>query len=275
MNNRERWAAAVFSALLERERPSDFFRALLASGEMGDALPELTACVGVPQNPFYHPEGDVFEHTMLVVDCAAALRERAQNSLGFMLSALAHDLGKAVATGIRPDGRITAYGHELVGRPLCRAMLGRLTEDAGLIDYVDNMVWLHMRPNILAKCHSKKKKTRRMFDLSVCPEDLILLSRADASGKLDAPYDEACEAFLRQRLEDYRQVMALPMVTRADLIAAGMASGQALEDALDRARQLHFSGLDHKRALARVTTEAACQRRRPGVSAEMNETRQK
>lgn len=268
MKERERWAAALYTALLERERPSGFFRALLASEEMGDALPELAACVGVPQNPVYHPEGDVFEHTMLVVDCAAALRERAQNPLGFMLSALAHDLGKAVATVIQPDGKITAYGHELAGRPLCRVMLGRLGVDWALIDYVDNMVWLHMRPNILAKCHSKKKKTRRMFDLSACPEDLILLSRADASGKLDAPYDEACEAFLRQRLEDYRQVMALPMVTRADLIAAGMEPGQALEDALDRARQLHFSGVNHKRALAQVMNEAACRQK-------MNETQQK
>ena len=245
----------MFSALLERERPSAFFRALLASGEMREALPELAACAGVPQNPAYHPEGDVFEHTMLVVDCAAALRERAQNPLGFMLSALAHDLGKAVATAIQPDGRITAYGHEVSGRPLCRAMLGRLGADGALIDYVDNMVWLHMRPNILAKCHSKKKKTRQLFGLSVCPEDLILLSRADASGKLDAPYDEACEAFLRQRLEDYRRVMALPMVTRADLIAAGMAPGPALEDALARAHQMHFSGLDHKRALGQIMKE--------------------
>ena len=275
MSDREQWAAELFSALLEGERPSAFFRALLASGEMRDALPELAACAGVPQNPVYHPEGDVFEHTMLVVDCAAALRERAQNPLGFMLSALAHDLGKAVSTVIQPDGRITAYGHELAGRPLCRAMLGRLSGDGALIDYADNMTWLHMRPNILAKCHSKKKKTRRMFDLSVCPEDLILLSRADASGKLDAPYDAACEAFLRQRLEDYRRVMALPMVTRADLIAAGMAPGQALEDALACARQLHFSGFDRRRALARVLTEAACHRRRAGTSMEMNESRQK
>jgi hypothetical protein len=121
-----------------------------------------------------------------------------------------------------------------------------------------------MQPNILAKCRSKKKKTRQMFDLSVCPEDLILLSRADASGKLDAPYDDALEAFLRERLEDYRLVMTLPMADREDLLAAGFAPGEALEAALARARQLHFSGFDRLSAVRQVTAEAACGRDREG-----------
>ena len=247
--------AGLFEALLESDKPSVYLRAMLTSGELGEALPELAACVGVPQNPVYHPEGDVFEHTMLVVDCAAALRGKAQNPAGLMLAALTHDLGKAVCTQVREDGRITAYGHEVAGLPLCHALLTRLTDDAGLTDWVENMVWLHMRPNVLAKCRSKKKKTRQLFDLSLCPEDLILLSRADASGKLDAPYDEGLEAFLRQRLEDYRRVMALPMVTRDDLLAAGFSPGEALEEALARAWQLHFSGFSPEKALGQVLAE--------------------
>lgn len=248
--------APMPAVLLEWEKPSVYFRGLMDSGKLSEALPELAACVGVAQNPVYHPEGDVFEHTMLVVDCAAKLRQKARNPLEFMLSALTHDLGKAVCTQAQPDGKITAYGHELAGRPLCRRLMARLTDDAALTDYVENMVWLHMRPNILAKCRSKKKKTRRLFDLSVCPEDLILLSRADASGKLDAPYDEGLEAFLRQRLEDYRRVVALPMVTRDDLLDAGFFPGEALEGALARARELHFSGFDRQHALSQVTAES-------------------
>jgi tRNA nucleotidyltransferase (CCA-adding enzyme) len=251
----------LFEALLKSEKPSVYLRALLASGELSEDLPELAACVGVPQNPVYHPEGDVFEHTMLVVDCAAALRDEARNPLGFMLSALTHDLGKAAATETRADGKVTAYGHEVLGRSLCRALMGRLTDDGTLIDYVENMMWLHMRPNVLAKCRSKKKKTRQLFDLSLCPEDLILLSRADASGKLDAPYDETLEAFLRQRLEDYRRVAILPMVNRADLLAAGFAPGEALDQALARARQLHFSGFTPEKALEQVLAEAKCRTR--------------
>lgn len=246
----------LFEALTRDIRPSIYFEDMLASGELPKALPELAACVGVPQNPVHHPEGDVFVHTMLVVDCAASLRPRAQNPLGFMLAALTHDLGKAVCTQTQQDGKITAYGHEVEGRPLCRSLMGRLTDDAALTDYVDNMVWLHMRPNILAKCRSKRKKTRQLFDLSRCPEDLILLSRADASGKLDEPYNEALEVFLRQRLEDYRRVVVRPTVTRDDLLAAGFPPGEALENALQRARQLHFSGFDRQKALRQVVAEA-------------------
>ena len=253
---------AARPALLETAAPSGFFRELLAQGKLQVHFPEVAACAGVPQNPLYHPEGDVFEHTMLVLDCAADLRGRAIHPLGFMLAALLHDVGKVVATAADGDGRITAYGHETLGLPLCERQLRRLTSHAKLIDYVKNMMWLHMRPNILAKCRSKKRKTRQMFDLSVCPEDLILLSRADASGKRDRPYDEANEAFLRQRLEDYRQVMARPMVTGDDLAAAGLAPGPAFDDCLTRARQLHFAGLDRDRALAQVLAEARSRKAR-------------
>ena len=243
-------------ALLKARRPSVFFRALRNMDHLKEYFPELGACIGTMQSPVYHPEGDVFEHTMLVLDCAAALRDRAQWPLGFMVAALMHDLGKPVSTQVQPDGRITAYGHEVAGLPVCERQLRRLTNQAKLIGYAKNMMWLHMRPNVLARCRSKKKKTRALFDLSVCPEDLILLSRADASGKLDAPYDEACEAFLRERLADYRQVMARPMVTGKDLLAAGLAPGPDFSRWLDRAKQLHFSGVEKPRALRQVLAEA-------------------
>ena len=96
-----------------------------------------------------------------------------------------------------------------------------------------------------------------MFDLSVCPEDLILLSRADASGKLDAPYDEGYERFLTERLEDYRQVMRRPMVTGRDLIDAGLKPGEAFSALLARARQLHFAGIGRENALKQLLAEAA------------------
>ena len=252
----ERVFEELCKALLKARRPSVFFRALRSMDHLKEYFPEVEACIGVGQNPVYHPEGDVFEHTMLVLDCAAGLREQAQWPLGFMVAALTHDLGKPVATEVQPDGKITSYGHETLGLPVCEAQLRRLTNQARLIDYARNMMWLHMRPNMLAQCRSKKKKTRAMFDQSLCPEDLILLSRADASGKLDAPYDEANEAFLRERLEDYRQVMARPMVTGKDLVAAGLKPGPEFSRWLDRARQLHFAGQDRKRALSQVLAEA-------------------
>lgn len=252
----ERVWAEMEKALLKAEHPSIFFRELRGMDHLKEFFPEVAATIGVKQNPRFHPEGDVFEHTMLVLDAAAELRERAEQPLGFMLSALLHDLGKCVATQVQPDGRITAYRHEVLGAEWVQRQLRRLTRDERLIRYVENQVRLHMRPNMLCGAASRKIKTRLMFDESLCPNDLILLSRADASGKLDAPYRPENEAWLRERLEDYRRRMQLPMVTGQDLVNAGLRPGPEFAHLLSRARRLHLSGIDRPAALRQLLSEA-------------------
>ncbi len=246
---RERVMEEMNKALLKARKPSVFFRVLREMNHLKEFFPELAACIGVKQSPVYHPEGDVFEHTMLVVDCAANLRSRAVNPQAFMIAALFHDLGKIVATEIHEDGKITAYGHEVLGLETVKTQLLRLTNNQKLIRYVLNLTELHMRPNRLAENHSKKKKTRELFDLCEVPEDLILLARADATGKLDKPYPDEDEIFLRERLEDYRAVMLRPMVTGDDLIRAGVVPGKQMKEMLAFARKLHFSGIERKNAL--------------------------
>ncbi|MBQ8971608.1 MAG: HD domain-containing protein, partial [Clostridia bacterium] len=253
--SRERVFEECRKALLRAQKPSIAFRSLMQMDHLKEFFTELGECVNVPQNPKFHPEGDVFEHTMLVADCAAELRARAVEPFGFMLAALFHDLGKSVTTRREEDGRITSIGHETYGLCKVKAQMHRLTAQQSLIQYVCNMASLHMRPNMLAANHSKKKKTRAMFDLSVCPEDLILLSRADASGMLSAPYNPDYEAFLRERLQDYREALGRPMVTGEDLIAAGIQPGPQLGEMLRRTRQLHFSGIDRAHALRQVLAE--------------------
>ena len=243
-------------ALLKAERPSAYFRELRRMNHLREFFPELERTAGVEQNPRFHPEGDVFEHTMLVIDAAASLRSRAQWPLAFMLSALMHDLGKVVATQVQEDGRITAYGHETLGLELVERQLRRITNQEKLIRYVLNQTQLHMRPNMLVGARSRKKKTRQLFDLSVCPNDLILLSRADASGKLDEPYNKGNEIWLRERLEDYQQRCSQPMVTGQDLIDAGLRPDKRFSALLQRARMLHFSGIDRDHALRQVLAEA-------------------
>ena len=196
----------------------------------------------------------MFEHTTLTLDAAARLRGQAKEPVNFMLGALCHDLGKVNASEVI-DGRITSYRHPETGVPLAEAQLLRLTSNARTLAYVKNMVLLHMRPNMLAASLSKKKKTRQLFWESLCPEDLILLSRADAEGKLDAPYDARYWDFLQERLKDYYACLERPMVTGKDLIQAGCKPGPALGRRIARARQLHFSGLEKNRALHQVLKE--------------------
>lgn len=251
----ERVFAEMEKALLKAERPSVFFRELREMNQLRTFFPEVESMIGVEQNPRFHPEGDVFEHTMLTVDAAAELRERAEWPLCLMLAALLHDTGKVVATQVQEDGRITAYGHEVLGLEMVGRQLRRLTRHERLIGSVKNHVALHMRPNMLAEAGSRKKKTRHLFDLSDCPNDLILLSRADATGMLSAPYDEGNEVWLRERLEDYRKCLERPMVTGRDLIAAGLKPDERFGKLIARGRYLHFCGLEKQAALRQVLAE--------------------
>ena len=251
----ERILGETEKALLKAARPSVYFRELRAMDHLKEYFPELEATIGVLQNPKFHPEGDVFEHTMLVIDAAARLRGRAEEPLNFMLSALLHDLGKCVATQVQEDGRITAYGHEVLGLELVERQLRRITNCERTLRYVRNQAELHMRPNMLYGAQSRKKKTRQLFDMSLCPNDLILLSRADASGKLDEPYREENEVWLRERLEDYHSRLKQPVVTGQDLIDAGLRPGPDFAALLQRARMLHFSGIDRRNALRQILNE--------------------
>lgn len=258
--SRERVFDELCKALTRADAPSVFFQALADMNQMEAFFPELAALADVPQNPVHHPEGAVLKHTMLVLDAAARLRGQAREPLWFMLSALLHDVGKLDATQLR-DGKITAYAHPQTGVALARRQLRRLTDNARLIAYVENMVLVHMRPNMLAADRSRLSATRAMFDESLCPEDLILLSRADASGKANARYDIAVWDFLWERLADYRARMSVPMLTGDDLLAAGYPPGPELKRLLARAKALHFSGLDRDAALRQLTGEAPPPRR--------------
>ena len=177
----ERVMGELEKALLKADRPSIFFEELRAMRQLSVWFPELEASIGVPQEQRFHPEGDAWTHTMQVLDEAAALRDQAEYPLGFMLAALCHDFGKALTTE-EIDGVYHAYGHETAGLPLTERFLSRLTGETRLKSYVGNMVLNHMRPNVTAARAKHEKSFMRMFDSSCCPEDLLLLAKADALG---------------------------------------------------------------------------------------------
>ena len=115
-------------------------------------------------------------------------------------------------------GRIHAYDHESAGVPLADALVRRIVGDKAAAAYVRNMVQLHMKPNALVGADASVKASNRMFDQSLEPEDLILLASADGRGTHSLWPWEDTEPWLRQRLALYRELMARPQVTGADLM---------------------------------------------------------
>ena len=230
------------AVLLNAGKPSVFFERLREDGELDAELPELKALIGVPQNKKYHVEGDVWTHTMMVTDEAAKRRNIVKYPLGFMLSALCHDMGKAVSTTVDKDGTVHAYEHEKDGVPIVRTFLGRFTNDKKLTEYVLNMTELHMEPNKMAAVGSKLKKTNRLFDSSVEPFDLIQLAVCDGLGKL--PKCDDTEGFLLERFRRFEELMKRPYVKESDLINAGVEPYVDITEVLAYAHKLRLAGLD-------------------------------
>ena len=96
------------------------------------------------QSPIHHPEGNAWNHTMLVVDEAAKHKNKSRDERAFMWAALLHDIGKAETTKNK-KGKITAYNHESVGADLCVKFLREFTTDDKFIQKVKGLVRWHMQ----------------------------------------------------------------------------------------------------------------------------------
>ena len=252
---RERVEAELKKALLKAPKPSIFFEVLRQMDQLDIWFPEVKALIGIPQNPTYHAEGDVWNHTMMVLDEGARLRHRTAQPLWFMLACLTHDFGKAVATE-EINGVLHAYEHEIKGLPLAETFLRRITSEVKLMEYVLNLTALHMKPNTVARARSSKKTTNRMFDQAVDPEGLLCIALADDRGRITAAHQGDNEEFLRQRLDSFREIMARPHVMGRDLIEAGLTPGADFSEILGYAHKLRLSGVEKVSALKQTLAYA-------------------
>ncbi len=131
--------------LLGDERPSLYFNEI-SETQLFDQYPFklLNNLKKANQSPKHHPEGNVWNHTMMVVDEAARLRSESNSKKAFMWAALLHDIGKPDATKYR-SGRITSYDHDKIGAELARKFLMEFSEDDTFIRKVMMLVRWHMQ----------------------------------------------------------------------------------------------------------------------------------
>ncbi len=251
----ERIEGEMQKALLGSLRPSIFFETLREMDQLDNWFPELRDLIGVEQDPLYHPEGNVWIHTMQVADRAAQYLDRVSDPFSFMMLALTHDMGKTVTTFVK-DGRIHAYGHEIEGVPIAEAFVTRITGNKAVLKYVGNMIPLHMRPNMLAFSKPGIKSTNRLFDEAAAPEDLIWFAMADRPVMAGDERFTGDSGFLFERLEIYRQIMAAPHVTGQDLIDAGLEPGKEFSDYLSYAHKLRLAGVGRESSLKQTLAYA-------------------
>lgn len=245
---KERIMNELEKALLKSEKPSVFFESLRRMNQLSLWFPELEQTTGVEQNPVYHAEGDVWTHTMMVTDAAVKFRDKAKNPLGFMLSALTHDFGKALCTEVI-DGVIHSYRHEEIGLPLIEEFMTRLTTEKALTEYVLNLSEHHMKPNVLAKNNSSIKSSNKLFDQSLDPEALTCLALSDGLGKLPRCEDSKTVKYFEERLEIFAEYMNRPYVKGRDLIEAGISPSERFTEYLEYAHKLRLAGVEKENAL--------------------------
>ncbi len=212
-----------------------------ASGLMGAILPELEAMKGCEQPPQFHPEGDVFKHTRIMLELLPQ-----DASLPLVFSVLFHDIGKPPTSSVDENGRIRFNGHDRVGAEMTEVVMERLRFSRAEIDATVEAVRQHMVfkdvPNMrVAKL--KRFMARPTFD------DELELHRVDCAsshGMMDN-YD-----FLQQKSEEFANepIIPPPLVRGDDLIELGLKPGPRFGEILEAVETRQLEGMLGSRAEA-------------------------
>ena len=227
------------------------FDLLVDSGLMAAILPEIMDLQGCQQPPRWHPEGDVFVHTRLMLEQLPA-----EVSLPLVLSVLFHDIAKpATSSYDEVNARIRFSGHDELGAEMTREILRRLRYSNEVIEATVVAVANHMAFKDVQKMRVAKLKR---FMARPTFEDELELHRVDcisSHGKLDN------HAFLKRKADEFARepLIPPPLVNGHDLMALGWEAGPRLGQALReiQTRQLEGTLRTKEEALAWLQAEAA------------------
>ena len=253
--------------LLQADRPSLGLALALDLGVVDQVLPELRPLVDCPQEPEWHPEGDVWIHTLMVVDRARAANDDLDRPrrVAIMLGALCHDLGKPSTTAVL-DGRIRSLNHEEAGVEPTTRVLDRLKIQS--LDGFDvrgqtlGLVAHHLKPGMFKKASHVGDGAFRRLAQKVDLELLARVARADCLGRTGTFDCSAMDWFLeRARALGVEHRAPAPLLQGRHVLNLGLQPGpkvgvllrevydlqlngsvQTLEDALEAARQRIAAG---------------------------------
>ena len=255
----ERVWGEIEKLLLRARRPSVGFALALELGVIERLFPELDALVGCPQEPEWHPEGDVWVHTLLVIDQA---RDRIDDldcprQVAVMLGAVCHDLGKPATTAFI-DGRIRSLDHEEQGVPPAASLLDRLNvhslQGFDVRREVLGIVANHLKPGMFAKAQppvgdGAYRRLAQKVDLEL----LARVAASDCEGRGGGFDCSAMDRFLeRAHALGVEHAPPAPFVLGRHLVELGVAPGPALGDVLREVyeRQLDGTAADFDAAFA-------------------------
>ncbi len=231
--------------LLKAEHPSLGFELMEPFGLLKH-YSELQALKNTPQDPIFHPEGDVWTHTMLSLDVMAGLRTGdARRDIALMLAVLCHDFGKPHTTQML-EGRLRSYGHEEAGLQPTLSFLEQISNEKRLIEVVLTLVRHHGKPYRFFKEGAKDGAFRRLA-LNVDLNDLLLVAKADYLGRTTEEARSGifvAEAWFAEHIErlGLAQKQPQPLLKGRDLIAEGLTPSETFKGVLNAAFEAQLDG---------------------------------
>ena len=207
------------------------FELLDSTGLLKVLLPEIEAMKGVEQSPDYHPEGDVFQHTMLLLDHLESPTE----TLAY--GCLLHDVAKPWCA--RRDGdRLTFYGHTDQGAEMAEEILKRLKRSRATWERVVYLVRNHLRHTQAPKM---RLSTLKRFLGEENIDELLELTRIDAlAANGDLQYYDFCKQ--KQAELSIEEIHPEPLLRGRDLIAMGFTPGPIFQDILKQVEEAQLGG---------------------------------
>ena len=230
--------------LLSGKRPSIGLTFLRSTG-WTQYFPELESLIDCPQDPKWHPEGDVWTHTLHCLDAFA--REKLNDSwedlvVGFAV--LCHDFGKP-STTTRIDGRIRSPRHDVEGEQLAARFLDRMTAHRDFIDSVLPLVLAHLRPLDLFKSKAGDAAVRRLARSVGRIDRLVRVARADMQGrppKSGHSFPAGDWLLERAKALEVEDSVPAPLVMGRHLIELGEIPGPQFKGLLDRCYEAQMDG---------------------------------
>jgi poly(A) polymerase len=222
-----------FSKILTSPRRRTGVEHLVETDLIRHFLPELLPTIGCDQPPEWHPEGDVFTHTMIMLDMLAP-----DAPLELCLAVLLHDIAKPPCRSIDPDGRIRFNGHDALGAQMAETILRRLRYPNQVIEDVVAMVARHMQFMNVQKMRVARLKrfmAEPTFDREM---ELHRVDCASSNGFTDN-YE-----FLQAREAEFaaEPLIPPPLVTGKDLIKLGLTPGPRFKDILEAIQTEQLEG---------------------------------
>ena len=236
--------------LLQAERPSIGFVLARELGVIHQLLPEMEPLYDCPQDPEWHPEGDVWVHTLMVIDKARQLNgdlDRVRLAT-VMLGAVCHDLGKPATTALI-DGRVRSPNHEALGVEPTTKILDRLNvhtlDNFDVRTQVLGLVTEHLRPSAFHKAKDTVTDGAfRRLALKVDLELLVRFARADCHGRAGRFDCSAMDWFIdRARSLGVEHKPPPPILLGRHLLELGVEPGPDMGKILKAVYELQLDGV--------------------------------